>query len=61
MQQVSVNLENGQHINCTIDSDPLKITLTEFFALCQVDDFARTLDVPKYSMHGVRNRINQGI
>ena len=60
-QQLSVNLENGQHINCTTDSDPLKTTLTEFFALCQVYDFARTLDVPKYFMHGVWNRINQGI
>ena len=31
--------------------DPPKTTLTEFFALCQVDDFAKTLlyvDVPKY-------------
>ena len=31
--------------------DPPKTTLTEFFALCQVDDFARTLlyvDVPEY-------------
>ena len=31
--------------------DPTKTTLTEFFALCQVDDFAKTLlyvDVPEY-------------
>ena len=49
---------NGQYVNFTKDTaidrasgDLPKTTLTEFFALCQVDDFAKTLlyvDVPKY-------------
>ena len=51
-------LENGQRVYFTQDNaldqatgDPPKTTLTEFFALCRVDSFAKTLlyvDVPKY-------------
>ena len=58
VQQLAVHLENGQRIYFTEDTalerasvDPPKTTLTEFFALCWVDGFARTLlyaDVPKY-------------
>ena len=58
VQQLAVHLENGQRVNFTEDTamdraagDPPKTTLTEFFALCQVDNFAKTLlyvDVPKY-------------
>ena len=58
VQQLAVHLENNQRVYFTEDTamdrasgDPPKTTLTEFFALCQVDDFAKTLlyvDVPKY-------------
>ena len=58
MQQLAVHLENGQRVYFTEDTardyasrDPPKTTLTEFFNLCRVDDFARTLyyiDVPRY-------------
>ena len=58
VQQLAVHLENGQRIYFTEDtardqasSDPPKTTLTEFFSLCQVDNFARTLlyvDIPEY-------------
>ena len=58
VQQLAVHLENGQRVYFTEDTaldrasgDPPKTTLTEFFALCRVDDFAKTLlymDVPKY-------------
>lgn len=58
VQQLAVHLENGQRVYFTEDTamdqasgDPPKTTLTKFFALCQVDDFAKTLlyvDVPKY-------------
>ena len=58
VQQLSVHLENGQRVYFTEDTardqasgDPPKTTLTEFFALCQVDNFAKTLlyvDVPEY-------------
>ena len=47
VQQLSVHLENGQRIYFTEDNaldqasgDPPKTTLTEFFALCHVDNFA---------------------
>ena len=56
--QFSNHLENGQRVYFTEDNaldrasgDPPKTTLTEFFALCRVDSFAKTLlyvDVPKY-------------
>ena len=58
VQQLAVHLENGQCVYFTEDNaldqasgDPPKTTLTEFFALCCVDNFARTLlyaDVLKY-------------
>ena len=55
VQQLAVHLENGQQAyfteNNALDRDPPKTTLTEFFALCRVDSFAKTLlypDVPKY-------------
>ena len=58
VQQLAVHLENGQRVYFTQDTamdrasgDPPKTTLTEFFALCRVDDFAKILlyvDVPKY-------------
>ena len=58
VQQLAVHLENNQHVYFTEDTaqdqasgDPPKTTLTEFFTLCQVDNFAKTLlyvDVPKY-------------
>ena len=58
VQQLAMHLENGQRVYFTEDTardqalgDPPKTTLTEFFALCQVDNFARTLlyvDVPEY-------------
>ena len=58
VQQLAVHLENGQRVYFTEDTardhasrDPPKTTLTEFFNLCRVDDFARTLyytDVPRY-------------
>jgi len=57
-QQPAVRLENGQQVYFTEDTardqdlgDPTKTTLTEFFALYQVDNFARTMlyvDVPEY-------------
>ena len=53
-----MHLENGQRVYFTEDTArdqasgaPLKTILTEFFALCQVDNFAKTLlyvDVPEY-------------
>ena len=58
VQQLVVHLENSQCVYFTEDTawdqasdDPQKTTLTEFFTLCQVDNFAKTLlykDVPKY-------------
>ncbi|XP_055312023.1 uncharacterized protein LOC129574268 [Sitodiplosis mosellana] len=54
---LAVHLENGQRVYFTPDNaqqravDPPKTTLTEFFALCQRDSFAKTLlysEVPKY-------------
>ena len=58
VQQLAVHLENGQRVYFTEDTamdrasaDPPKTTLTEFFVLCQRDNFAKTLlymDVPKY-------------
>ena len=58
VQQLAIHLENGQRVYFTEDTamdrasgDPPKTTLSKFFALCQVDDFAKTLlyvDVPKY-------------
>ena len=58
VQQLAVHLENGQRVYFTEDNaldrasgNPPKTTLTEFFALCRVDSFAKTLlyvDVPKY-------------
>ena len=58
VQQLAVHLENGQRVYFTEDTardhasrDPPKTTLTEFFNLCRVDDFARTLyyiNVPRY-------------
>ena len=58
VQQLAVHLENGQRVYFTEDTaldrasgDPPKTTLTEFFTLCRVDGFAKTLlyvDIPKY-------------
>ena len=56
VQQLAVHLDNGVYFteDTAMDrasGDPPKTTLTEFFALCRVDDFAETLlyvDVPKY-------------
>ena len=58
VQQLAVHLENGQRVYFTEETamdrasaDPPKTTLTEFFVLCQRDNFAKTLlymDVPKY-------------
>ena len=58
VQQLAVHLENGQRVYFTEETamdqasaDPPKTTLTEFFVLCQRDDFAKILlymDVPKY-------------
>ena len=58
VQQLAVHLENGQRVYFTEDTaldrasgDPPKTTLTEFFALCRVDGFAKTLlyvDIPKF-------------
>ena len=58
VQQLAVHLENSQRVYFTkgttrdqASGDPPKTTLTEFFTLCQVDNFAKTLlyvDVPKY-------------
>ena len=49
VQQLAVHLENGQHVYFTEDTasdqasrDPPITTLTEFFALCRVDNFAKT-------------------
>ena len=57
VQQLAVHLENGQRVYFTEDTlrnqasrDPPKTTLT-FFALCQVDNFTKTLlyvDVPRF-------------
>ena len=58
VQQLAVHLKNGQRVYFTEETtmdrasrDPPKTTLTEFFVLCQRDDFAKTLlymDVPRY-------------
>ena len=58
VQQLAVHLENGQRVYFTEDTaldrapgDPPKTTLTEFFTLCRVDGFAKTLlyvDIPRY-------------
>ena len=58
VQQLAMYLKNDQRVYFTEDTardqasgDPPKTTLTEFFALCQVDNFAKTLlyvDVPEY-------------
>ena len=58
VQQLAVYLENDQRVYFTEDTamdrasgGPLKTTLTEFFVLCQRDDFAKTLlyiNVPRY-------------
>ena len=58
VQQLTVHLENGQRVYFTEDTardqasgDPPNTTLTEFFVLCQVDSFAKTLfyvEVPEY-------------
>ena len=73
VQQLAVHLENGQRVYFTEDTamdrasgDPPKTTLTEFFALCQVDNFAKTLlyaDVPKYYTWNKKswNRRKQGV
>jgi hypothetical protein len=54
---LAVHLENGQRVYFTADNlhervnESPKTTLTEFFALCRNDNFAKTLlycDVPKY-------------
>ena len=57
-QQLAVYLENGQRVYFTEETamdlasgDPSKTVLTEFFVLCQRDNFAKTLlymDVPRY-------------
>ena len=57
-EQLAVHLENGPRVyftkNNALDQasgNPPKATLTEFFALCRMDSFAKTLlyaDVPKY-------------
>ena len=72
VQQLAVHLENGQRVYFTEDTardqasrDPPKTTLTEFFALCQVDNFAKTLlyvDVPRYYTWNKKswNRRKQG-
>ena len=56
--QLAVHLQNGQRVYFTqetaissVTNGPPKTTLTEFFALCEVDNFTRTLlysDVPQY-------------
>ena len=50
VQQLAVHLENSQRVYFTEDTvldrasgDPPKTILTEFFALCRVDGFAKTL------------------
>ncbi|UYV81931.1 hypothetical protein LAZ67_21000181 [Cordylochernes scorpioides] len=57
VQHLSVHLENGQRVyftsaNAALQAHrPPKTTLTEFFALCQRDNFAKTLlyvEVPVY-------------
>ncbi|UYV76647.1 hypothetical protein LAZ67_14001572 [Cordylochernes scorpioides] len=57
IQHLSVHLENGQRVyftsaNAALQAHrPPKTTLTEFFALCQRDNFAKTLlyvEVPVY-------------
>ena len=58
VQQLAIHLENGQRVYFNEDTamdraagDLPRTTLTEFFALFQVDDFAKILlyvDVPKY-------------
>ena len=58
VQQLAVHLENGQRVYFTEDNalyrasgDLPKTTLTEFFAMCRMDSFAKTLlyaHVPKY-------------
>ena len=72
VQQLAVHLENGQRVYFTEDTardqtsrDPPKTTLTEFFALCRVDNIAKTLlyvDVPRYYTWNKKswNRRKQG-
>ena len=72
VQQLAVHLENGQRVYFTEDTasdqasrDPPKTTLTEFFVLCHVDNFAKTLlyvDVPRYYTWNKKawNRRKQG-
>ena len=70
VQQLAVHLENGQRVyeDTALDQasgDPPKTTLTEFFTLCRVDGFAKTLlyvDIPKYYTWNNRswNRRKQG-
>ena len=50
VQQLAVHLENDQRVHVTEETamdrasgDPPKTTLTEFFVLCQRNDFAKTL------------------
>lgn len=70
---LDVHLENGQRVyfneNNLIDriANPPKTTLTEFFELCKIDTFAKTLlysEVPKYftwdKSKKVFNRRKQG-
>ena len=55
---VGVHLKNGQRVYFTqetaissVSNGPPKTTLTEFFVLCEIDNFAKTLlyaDVPQY-------------
>lgn len=54
---LAVHLENGQRVYFTIENaarravSPPSTTLTSFFEICSIDDFARTLfysEVPKY-------------
>lgn len=57
IQHLTVHLENGQRVYfnennaARIAANPANTTLTAFFALCQADEFARTLlyaEVPTY-------------
>ena len=65
VQQFTVHLENEQHVYFTdvtvgdqVSRDLPETSSVEFFKLCQVDNFAKTLfyiDVPKYYTHGMKN------
>ena len=55
--QLDVHLENGQRVYFNIENihtkliNPKDTTLTAFFKLCQIDEFAKTIlyvDVPSY-------------